>query len=174
MCQLTTHAKCYYRLGSDEATYYETNISDWRCQDCGGPQRHADYAFSDDGQVVQRHVGPRLFSSGYPALGDGAVAGGGGSSTSGAASTPEQTLFRCQQEDCNMDIVIIDSLASDIPTTGARKKRKKKTPSDSDLSRRNYIHGDVIQHPHHDIDLLPISPSCPLPSCPTLGFQSRD
>ena len=75
--------------------------------------------------------------SGYPALGDGDVAAGGGSSTSGAASTPEQTLLRCQQEDCNMDIVIIDSLASDIPTTGARKKRKKKTPSD--LYRRTYI-----------------------------------
>ena len=42
VCQLITHAKCYYRLGSDEATYYETNTSDWRCQDCGGPQRHGD------------------------------------------------------------------------------------------------------------------------------------
>ena len=42
VCQLTTHAKCYYRLGSHEATYYETHSSDWRCQDCGGPQRHAD------------------------------------------------------------------------------------------------------------------------------------
>jgi len=29
VCQLTTHAKCYYRLGSDEAAYCETNSSDW-------------------------------------------------------------------------------------------------------------------------------------------------
>jgi hypothetical protein len=57
VCQLTTHAKCYYRLGSDEATYYETNISDWRCQDCGGPQRHAHCAISDDGQGIQRQAG---------------------------------------------------------------------------------------------------------------------
>ena len=44
LCLFQPHAKCYYRLGSDEATYYETNISDWKCQDCGGPQRHANYA----------------------------------------------------------------------------------------------------------------------------------
>ena len=74
VCQLTTHAKCYYRLGSDEAAYYETNPSAWRCQDCGGPQRHADCAPLDDGQVVQRHVGSRLYNSGYPASGDGGVA----------------------------------------------------------------------------------------------------
>ena len=30
VCQLTTHAKCYYRLGSDEAAYYEKNSSNWR------------------------------------------------------------------------------------------------------------------------------------------------
>ena len=74
VCQLTTHATCYYRLGSDEAAYYETNSADWRCQDCGGPQRHTDCALSDDGQVVQRHVGSRLYNSGYPASGDGGVA----------------------------------------------------------------------------------------------------
>ena len=28
VCQLTTHAKCYYRLGSDEAAYYETHSSE--------------------------------------------------------------------------------------------------------------------------------------------------
>ena len=50
VCQLTTHAKCYYRLGSDEAAYYETNTSDWRCQDCGGPQRHGDCAL----QIMDR------------------------------------------------------------------------------------------------------------------------
>ena len=69
VCQLTTHDKCYYRLGSDEATYYETNISDWKCQDCGGPQRHADYAISDDGQEIKRQAGPRPSNSGYAALG---------------------------------------------------------------------------------------------------------
>jgi len=66
VCQLTTHAKCYYRLGSDQAAYYEKNISDWRCQDCGGPQRHGDCAPLDDGQVVQRHVGPSPVSSTAP------------------------------------------------------------------------------------------------------------
>ena len=69
VCQLTTHAKCYYRLGSDEDTYYETNTSDWRCQDCGGPQRHADCAISDDGQGIQRQAGPRPSNSGYAAFG---------------------------------------------------------------------------------------------------------
>jgi len=76
VCQLTTHAKCYYRLGSDEATYYETHSSDWRCQDCGGPQRHADCVISSDEQVIQRHVGPRLSNRGYPASGDDGVAAG--------------------------------------------------------------------------------------------------
>jgi len=56
--------------------HYETNTSDWRCQDCGGPQRHADCALSDNGQVVQQHVGSSLPSSGYPALGDGDVVAG--------------------------------------------------------------------------------------------------
>ena len=60
VCQLTTHATCYYRLGSDEATYYETHSSDWRCQDCSGPQRHADCVLPNDEQVIQRHAGPRL------------------------------------------------------------------------------------------------------------------
>ena len=69
VCQLTTHAKCYYRLGSDEAAYYETNTSDWRCQDCGGPQRHADCAISDDGQGIQRQAGQRPSNSGHAALG---------------------------------------------------------------------------------------------------------
>jgi hypothetical protein len=69
VCQLTTHAKCYYRLGSDEATYYETNTSDWRCQDCGGPQRHADCTISDDGQGIQRQAGQRPSNSGHAALG---------------------------------------------------------------------------------------------------------
>ena len=59
VCQLNTHAKRYYRLGSDEATYYETHSSDWRCQDCGGPQRHADCALSDE-NMIQRFYGPRL------------------------------------------------------------------------------------------------------------------
>ena len=36
------------------------------------------------------------------------------------------------------------------------------------------IYGDVIQHLHHDTDFLHISPSCFLPSCPILGFQSWD
>ena len=76
MCQLTTHAKCYYRLGSDEAAYYETHSSDWRCQDCGGPQRHADCALSNDEQMIQRHVGSRLSTSSYLASGDGDVAAG--------------------------------------------------------------------------------------------------
>ena len=60
VCQLTTHANCYYRLRSDEADYYEKNTSDWRCQDCGGPQRHTDCALSENGQVVQRHVGTHI------------------------------------------------------------------------------------------------------------------
>ena len=76
VCQLTTHAKCYYKLGSDEATYYETHSSDWRCQDCGGPQRHADSVISNDEQVIQRHVGPRLPNRGYPASGHDDVAAG--------------------------------------------------------------------------------------------------
>jgi hypothetical protein len=137
VCQLTTHANCYYRLRSDEADYYEKNTSDWRCQDCGGPQRHTDCALSENGQQVQRHVGPRLPGSDYRASGDGDGDAGGGSSTTHATSTPEQNLFRCSQQDCNMDIVNIDSLDSDVPTTGARKKRKKKTPSD--LPRSTYL-----------------------------------
>ena len=76
MCQLTAHAQCYYRLGSDEATYYETHSSDWRCQDCGGPQRHADCVISSHEQVIQRHVGPRFSNRGYPASGDDGVAAG--------------------------------------------------------------------------------------------------
>ena len=60
VCQLTTHANCYYRLRSDEADYYEKNTSDWRCQDCGGPQRHTDCALSENGQVVQLHVGTHI------------------------------------------------------------------------------------------------------------------
>jgi hypothetical protein len=76
VCQLITHAKCYYRLGSDETAYYETNPSAWRCQDCGGPQRHADCALSHNGHMLQRHVGPRLSNSDYPTSGDGGVAAG--------------------------------------------------------------------------------------------------
>ena len=74
VCQLTTHAKCYYRLGSDEANYYETNISDWRCQDCGGPQRHADCVLSGDDLVL--HAGPRQSGGGHHHLGgEGGAAG---------------------------------------------------------------------------------------------------
>ena len=76
VCQLTTHAKCYYRLGSDEATYYDTHSSDWRCQDCGGPQRHADCALPNDEKMIQRHVGPRLSNSRYLMSGNGDVAAG--------------------------------------------------------------------------------------------------
>ena len=74
VCQLTTHAKCYYRLGSDEATYYDTHSSDWRCQDCGGPQRHADCVLSGDDLVL--HAGPRQSGGGHHHLGgEGAAAG---------------------------------------------------------------------------------------------------
>ena len=76
VCQLTTHAKCYYRLGSDEATYYETHSSDWRCQDCGGIQRHEDCVLSSDKQMIPRHAGPSLPNRGYPASGGGDVAAG--------------------------------------------------------------------------------------------------
>ena len=71
VCQLTTHATCYYRLGSDESAYYQTHPSDWRCQDCSGPQRHDDCVLSNDEQVLQRlgHDGPRLSISGYPVSG---------------------------------------------------------------------------------------------------------
>ena len=67
VCQLTTHATCYYRLGSDESAYYQTHPSDWRCQDCSGPQRHTDCVISNDEQMLQRlgHDGPRLPISGY-------------------------------------------------------------------------------------------------------------
>ena len=62
--------------GSDEAAYYETHSSDWRCQDCGGPQRHADCVISSHEQVIQRHVGPRFSNRGYPASGEDGVAAG--------------------------------------------------------------------------------------------------
>ena len=61
VCQLTTHVTCYYRLGSNETAYYETHSSDWRCQDCSGPQRHADCVLPHDGLV--RHAGPRQSGS---------------------------------------------------------------------------------------------------------------
>jgi hypothetical protein len=93
VCQLTTHAKCYYRLGSDEATYYETNISDWRCQDCGGPQRHADCALSHNGHMLQRHVGPRLSNSDYPASGDGGVAAAGVEAPATSRRGPRKRLY---------------------------------------------------------------------------------
>ena len=75
VCQLTTHAKCYYRLGSDQAAYYETHSSDWRCQDCSGPQRHADCVLPHDGLV--RHAGPRQSGGGHHDLGGGGGAAGG-------------------------------------------------------------------------------------------------
>jgi len=78
VCQLTTHATCYYRLGSDESAYYQTHPSDWRCQDCSGPQRHADCVISTDEQMLQRlgHDGPRLpISSYHGSEGEGGVSG---------------------------------------------------------------------------------------------------
>ena len=106
VCQLTTHVKCYYRLGSDEAAHYETHSSDWRCQDCSGPQRHADCVLSNDGQMIQRHAGPRPSNSGYPASGDGGVA-------AGAPSIPDRSLlahdmvslfggFECTSASCSL------------------------------------------------------------------------
>ena len=74
VCQLTTHANCYYRLRSDEADYYEKNTSDWRCQDCGGPQRHGDCVLSGDDLVL--HAGPRQSGGGHHHLGgEGGAAG---------------------------------------------------------------------------------------------------
>ena len=78
VCQLTTHATCYYRLGSDESAYYQTHPSDWRCQDCSGPQRHADCVISNDEQMLQRlgHDGPRLpISSYHGSEGEGGASG---------------------------------------------------------------------------------------------------
>ena len=51
-------------MGSDEAAHYETRSSDWRCQDCNGPQFHADCVLSNAERVLQRlgHAGPRLSS----------------------------------------------------------------------------------------------------------------
>ena len=41
-CQSVTHVNCYFTMESDNATHYTTHPSDWRCQDCGGPQRDMD------------------------------------------------------------------------------------------------------------------------------------
>ena len=38
-CQSATHVQCYFTMESDHARHYTTHPSDWRCQDCGGPQR---------------------------------------------------------------------------------------------------------------------------------------
>ena len=78
VCQLTTHATCYYRLGSDESAYYQTHPSDWRCQDCSGPQRHTDCVISNDAQMLQRlgHDGPRLpIRSYHGSAGEGGASG---------------------------------------------------------------------------------------------------
>ena len=71
-----SQSTCYYRLGSQEAAFYETHSSDWRCQDCGGPQRHADCVLPSDGLMIPRHAGPSLPNRGYPASGRGEVAAG--------------------------------------------------------------------------------------------------
>ena len=42
LCQLVTHVTCYYRAGSDDAVYSSHQTTDWRCQSCTGPRRHAD------------------------------------------------------------------------------------------------------------------------------------
>ena len=147
MCQLITHAKCYYTLGSDETAYYETNPSAWRCQDCGGPQRHADCALSDNGQVVQQHVGSRLPSSGYPALGDGDVVAGT------HQSLRSDCVLSTAMEDPSMishppttDVMLIDQNLSDQDmTSNTPKKRRTKTKKSGSLNHG----GHSTQHRKH-------------------------
>jgi hypothetical protein len=147
VCQLTTHANCYYRLGSDEAAYYEKNSSNWRCQDCGGPQRHADCALSDNGQVVQQHVGSRLPSSGYHVLGDGDVVAGT------HQSLRSDCVLSTAMEDPSMlshppttDVMLIDQNLSDQDmTSNTPKKRRTKTKKSGSLNHG----GHSTQHRKH-------------------------
>jgi len=143
VCQLTTHVKCYYRLGSDEAAHYETHVSDWRCQDCNGPQRHADCVLSNDEQVIQRHAGPRPSCSG----GEGGAAGAAASDRS-LIPRPQTTndmlidqnlsdpLISLSPEDYPMDTqsTPMDALAPHLiasnhtdMTSNTTKKRRTKT-----------------------------------------------
>ena len=116
VCQFTTHVKCYYRLGSDEAAYYETHSSDWRCQDCGGSQRHADCVLPSDGLI--RHAGFRQPYGDHPALGgEGASAGAAMPDLSliiGAAATKDRQLLRREKDLIDYDMT--DSIDTDLMT----------------------------------------------------------
>jgi hypothetical protein len=128
VCQLTTHAKCYYRLGSDEAAYYETNTPDWRCQDCGGPQRHGDCVLPSDGLI--RHAGFRQPYGDHPALGDMSQAAGG----RGKEPLPQKLNELPDVGITNLDI--LDSLIPRPPPVRAVKRREKKQKK---CSRTEYI-----------------------------------
>ena len=101
---VTARYTCW--LGSDEANHYKAHSSDWRCQDCNGPQRDADCALSNDGQVIQRHAGPTPSSSGYPASGDGGDA-------AGAAAISDRSLLARDKDP--MDYDMPDGLHAVLP-----------------------------------------------------------
>ena len=133
VCKLTTHANCYYRLRSDEAAYYEKNSSNWRCQDCGGPQRHGDCVLPSDGLI--RHAGLRQPYGDHPALGDMSQATGG----RGKEPLPQKLNELPDVGIANLDI--LDSL---IPRPPKQRQKGKKQANrnhggHSKHHRRNYL-----------------------------------